>query len=94
MLARAPDHDIAGRADARIEGHGLPGRSDSMPARLQRLARQIEPPDGGVLVDVAQDIGELQGAAEMMRERARRRCRSSPKTRTDSRPTALATRSQ
>ena len=59
----------------------------------QRLARQIEPADGGVLVEVAQDVGELQRAAEMMREPPCRR-RSMPKTRTESRPTALATRSQ
>ena len=34
----------------------------------QRFARQIEPAEAGVLVDVAQDVGELQRAAEMMRE--------------------------
>ena len=36
---------------------------------LQRLARQIEPADRRVLVDVAQDVGELQRAAEMIGER-------------------------
>ena len=40
-----------------------------MPASLQRLARQIEPPDRRVLVEVAQDVGQLQRAAEMMGER-------------------------
>ena len=35
----------------------------------QLLLRQIEPADPGVLVDVAQNVGELQRAAEMMRER-------------------------
>ena len=35
----------------------------------QRLARQIEPAERGILVEIAQDIGELQRAAEMMRER-------------------------
>ena len=34
----------------------------------QAFARQIEPADAGVFVDVAQDIGQLQRAAEMMRE--------------------------
>ena len=51
------------------------GSSLSMPACAQRLARQIEPADAGVLVDVAQDVGELQRAAEMMRERRCRRRR-------------------
>ena len=40
-----------------------------MPALRSSSLRQIEPPDLGVLVDVAQDVGELQRAAEMMRER-------------------------
>ena len=64
-----------------------------MPAAAQRLARQIEPADAGVLVDVAQDVGELQRAAEMMRQRDAVLL-AMPNTRTDSRPTALATRSQ
>ena len=34
----------------------------------QAFARQIEPADAGVFVDVAQDIGQLQRASEMMRE--------------------------
>ena len=34
----------------------------------QRLARQIEPADRGILVEIAQDVGELQRAPEMMRE--------------------------
>ena len=34
----------------------------------QSFARQIQPADAGVFVDVAQDIGQLQRAAEMMRE--------------------------
>ena len=46
-----------------------------------------------ILVEIAQDVGELQRAAEMMRER-KARSRSMPNTRTDSRPTAQATRSQ
>ena len=39
------------------------------PGRVKRLARQIEPADARILVEVAQDIGELQRAAEVMRER-------------------------
>src|SRR6185503_5845721 len=38
------------------------------PGRPQRFQRQIEPSDAGVLVEVAQNIGELQGASQMMRE--------------------------
>ena len=34
----------------------------------QAFERQIEPADAGVLVDVAQDVGQLQRAAKMMRE--------------------------
>ena len=48
---------------------------------LQRLARQIEPPDRRILVDVAQDVGELQRAAEMMGE-AMPAFSSMPNTRT------------
>ena len=60
----------------------------------QGFARQIEAPDAGVLVEIAQDVGELQRAAEVMRQRPAVARRSMPNTRTDSRPTALATRSQ
>ena len=34
----------------------------------QAFARQIQPAEAGVLVDVAQDVGQLQRAAEMMGE--------------------------
>ena len=79
-------------AEARMRQHG--GRLGAEDAGgLQRLARQIEPPDRRVLVDVAQDVGELQRAAEMIGE-AMPAFSSMPKTRTESRPTALATRSQ
>ena len=64
------------------------------PPRSSASRRQIEPADRRILVDVAQDVGELQRAAEMM---APARCPappSMPNTRTDSRPTAEATRSQ
>ncbi len=36
---------------------------------MQCFLRQIEPADGGILVEVAQDVGELQRAAEVMRQR-------------------------
>ena len=61
--------------------------------RLQRIARQIEAAERGIFVEVAQDVGQLQRAAEMMRER-QAGSRSMPNTRTESRPTAQATRSQ
>ena len=38
------------------------------PGVQQRFARQIQPAEPGILVDVAQDVGQLQRAAEMMRE--------------------------
>ena len=38
------------------------------PGKQQALARQIETPEAGVFVDVAQDVGQLQRAAEMMRQ--------------------------
>src|SRR6185312_982054 len=34
---------------------------------MQSLPRQIQPPNAGILVDVAQDVRELQRAAEMVR---------------------------
>ena len=34
----------------------------------QAFARQIQPADRGVLVDIAQDIGQLQRTSEMMRQ--------------------------
>ena len=34
----------------------------------QTFERQIEPADAGILIDIAQDIGQLQRAAEMMRK--------------------------
>ncbi len=60
---------------------------------FQIFARQIEPADGGILVDVAQDVGELQRPAQMMRQ-VEAGPSSMPKTLMESRPTALATRSQ
>ena len=92
MLERAPASGAAGTVDARIGDRRVRiGRGD---ARLpQQLARQIEAADLGVLVEIAQDVGELQRAAEMVRQ-LDAGLSSMPKMRTDSRPTALATRSQ
>ncbi len=44
------------------------GAKSAMPCSLQDFARQIEPPAPGILGQVAQDVGELQGAAERMRD--------------------------
>ena len=69
MVERAQRHRLA---DLR-RAAGLRARSwdrcCSIPALRSSSARQIEPADLGVLVDVAQDVGELQRAAEMVRER-------------------------
>ena len=44
------------------------GSSSPIPAARKILARQVEPSDQSVLVEIAQNIGELQGAAQMMRK--------------------------
>ena len=60
--------DIAGLLEQRMGEHGARiGADDSGIA--QRLARQIEPAHCCVFVEVAQDIGQLQSAAKMVRER-------------------------
>ena len=71
-LRRPASQACRERADAPAR---RPDRSLAMPAALQRLARQIEPPERRILVEVAQDVGELQRAAEMMGERDARRPR-------------------
>ena len=93
MGACALDQLRAGLAQigAAQRGDGIAGVDAGL---VERLARQIEPADAGVLVEVAQDVGQLQGAAEMVRQAACRRRAATPNARTDSRPTALATRSQ
>ena len=92
MLARARDDLLAGLRDIADAPARRPDRCSGCRG-LQRLARQIEPPDRRILVDVAQDVGQLQRAAEMIGE-AMPAFSSMPKMRTESRPTALATRSQ
>ena len=68
----APSQRWARRRDYRRAGDHL-GRIGAFDAGgLQRVPRQIKPAHRGVLVEVAQNIGELQRAAEMMRERKAR----------------------
>ena len=71
FVLRQRDDGAADLAQHRIGHHrGRIGRDDAGIA--QRFARQIKPPEPGILVEVAQDIGELQRAAEMMGEREAR----------------------
>ena len=44
------------------------GSSLAIPACSKRFARQIQPANAGVFVDIAQDVGQLQRTAEMMRQ--------------------------
>ena len=68
MFARLFGHGRAGARQRRIgQDRGRVGGADS--GLAQGFAGKIETADSGVLVEVAQDIGQLQGAAEMMRER-------------------------
>jgi tetratricopeptide (TPR) repeat protein len=41
------------------------------PGEQQALARQVKPPETGVFVDIPQDVGQLQRAAEVMGEQGR-----------------------
>ena len=63
------------------------------PGLVERFPRQIEPADLRILVEVAQNIGELKRTPEMVGKLAAL-LGARPKTFTDRRPTALATRSQ
>ena len=45
------------------------GRADAVP--FENLARQIQPAAPRVLVEIAQDVGQLQGAAERIGDRVR-----------------------
>ena len=69
MLGGARRDLAAGGFEVRLgEDRGGRASVDLDAGGGKRLARQIEPADLGVLVEVAQDVGELQRAAEMMRE--------------------------
>ena len=92
MMARRLDHLLAGAIERRAREHG--GRVIAGNARLlERFARKIQPSDSGILVEVTQDIGELQRSPEMVGKFASRLWREAENG-TESRPTALATRSQ
>ncbi len=68
MPARALDDARADLAERRARQHRRRiGRRDA--GLAQRLRRQIEPSDRRILIEVAQDIGELQRPPQMMRER-------------------------
>ena len=63
---------------ARQAGEFAPGRGEGSVAHdagrrrrrdavvMEQVARQIDPPDPGILVDIAGDVGELQRPSEMM----------------------------
>ena len=63
----------AGCRQRRMTQHseGRLGAADAVP--FEDLARQIEPAALRILVEVAQDIGQLQGAAERIGDFVRRR---------------------
>src|SRR5262249_32078207 len=71
MQARAFDYERAGPRDRGV-GHHHPryGRLDAR--LLQRLLRHVEAADGCILIEITQDIGQLQGASEMVREQPAR----------------------
>ena len=54
---------------------------------FENLARQVQPAAPRILVEIAQDVGQLQRAAEQIGDRVRVGARS-PKTCTDKCPTA------
>jgi hypothetical protein len=90
MRARSATSWQAHRGEDGQDGSGL-ARADADP--LQRLPRQVQAPDLGILVDVPQDVRELKRPTEMIGEQVRLAVRQ-PKDTRESRPTALATRSQ
>src|SRR5262245_23982674 len=65
MRLRALDHRRAGLREVLALHRDT--RVASVDARaLKRLLWQVEATDGGVFIEVAQDVGELQCTAEMM----------------------------
>ena len=62
------DDNIAGLLKQRMGEHGARIGADDA-GIAQRLARQIEAAQACVLVEVAQNVGQLQSTAEMVRER-------------------------
>ena len=67
VIMRQPRAGPARRIDTRIGEHNFRIACRDAGA-FEMIAREIEAADGGVLVEIAQDIGELQRAAEMMGE--------------------------
>ncbi len=67
MMMRQLGDPAADAIDAGAGGNRL-GVQRGDAGFLQIFARQIETADGGVFIDVAQDVGQLQGAAQMMRQ--------------------------
>ena len=62
---------------------------------LEVLGREVDAPGGGVLADVAEDVADLEGDAEVVGERGRRRARSEQsKTPSERRPIEPATQRQ
>ncbi len=74
MLMRQPGQVLAGLVHARVGDDGCRvGVGDA--GGVQHFARQVEPADAGVLVEVAQDVGQLQGAAQVVGQLQPRRRR-------------------
>ena len=67
------------------------GVSDTVP--VENFMRQIEPSATGVLIEIAEDIGQLQGSTERFSD-GMAASLSSPKTWIERWPTAQATRAQ
>src|SRR5689334_14145207 len=67
MLACALDYGVAGSAEIGMRGDRSRIGGVNAGAR-QGFARQIEPANARVLVDVAEDVGQLQRASEVMCE--------------------------
>ena len=68
MLLCPRDGWRAGLRQRRIGENLARLRNFADACRAKVLARQIEPADRRVLIEIAQNIGELQSAAKMMRE--------------------------
>jgi hypothetical protein len=65
-----------------------------MPASVSPFARQIKAADVGILVEIAQDVGKLERAPEMMCESNSALAVEAEHSHWTIVPTALATRSQ
>jgi hypothetical protein len=65
MLSRSFRNLGAGTPNLRVF-HGRHGIIEWHLCRRERLSRKIEPADRRILVDIAQDVGELKGASQMV----------------------------